>query len=186
MMNETKKATRRQTWAIFCMTGKDVREFGMTIDDAAQCIDELKKFGQSEFDGILLEKKKSKSEVTDRDKDIMLQLRQMYRANMSIECATNHNEVAITVSGGGEKKTFIEKDFFSCGATWYSLPSNMWRFAQKLGFKKGWHEWTADREYSNGKYELSITARSKALSTVQEEHPDVEWLKHVGVGTWID
>lgn len=58
--NDTRPATKRQTWALFCLTKKDHRDMGLTIYEASQLISKLKAEGNGTTPKTTARKKKTR------------------------------------------------------------------------------------------------------------------------------
>jgi hypothetical protein len=122
------KATSRQTWAIFCMTGWDVRNCNLSCDDASKLIGDLK--AGKEFDPKLYEGirqvKKVKTETVD------------YKAiydeamNAGIEAGKNAIPTPMIVSEGivGGKQWYVDEG--ACGFAWVVVSPATQPFARWL------------------------------------------------------
>lgn len=99
--------------------------------------------------------------------------------------AGNKSVTAITVSGGGEKKTYFESAFSGCGAVWFSMDSKDWRLAKSLGFEKGYRGYKFGWDYWNGQFGDACNAYPKALSELSEKYPN-SFLDKVSTDSWID
>jgi hypothetical protein len=87
--------------------------------------------------------------------------------------------------GMGQGTTFLEEGFSGCGSVEFTLPSNEWRTAKELGFKKGYRNWYIYHEYWNGQFGDACRAYAEALKEMKELYPD-SILTKVQLETHID
>lgn len=119
------------------------------------------------------------------NKKILDELVAMAEALTNERVAGNKSVTAITVSGGGDSKTYLEPAFSGCGAVWFEMDSKDWRLAKSLGFKKGYRSWTYGRRYWNGQFGDACNGYPTALSELNTKYPN-SFLDKVGNGSWID
>lgn len=110
------KATSRQTWAIFCMTGWDVRNCNLTVEKASEIIGDLKAgkvFNPLLYEGIRQVKKVATTNAAD--------YRKIYDEAMEAGRVAGENAIpnSMIVTSETKEQWYVSEG--ACGFAWVKI-----------------------------------------------------------------
>lgn len=164
--NPDAPATRRQTWALFCMTKQDWREKNLTVFEASQLIDKLKR-GES-IDGV-----KGSAEVKLRKAKF-----DAVEISKEAEAAGEAAGAAVTPQGMIVQQHVDMTDDNSPVAKQWAVPEGPCGFAWVVVRCKN----SESRSFINQLKKLKI-----ATSDVNEHNSTIRWRPHYngGFAYWV-
>lgn len=98
----------------------------------------------------------------------------------------NTSKTAITVSGGGDSKTYIETGFTGCGMVGFEILKKDWKLAKTLGGEKGYRAYSLDGNYYNGQYGDACSVVCGVLNAFKAKYLSNSAIQLIQVYQWID
>jgi hypothetical protein len=105
---------------------------------------------------------------------------------VAVKVSKNTSKTAITVSSGGESKTYIESAFSGCGMINFHISSKDWKLAKTLGGAKSYRNWSLGGQYYNGQYGDACSVVSDVLDAFKAKYSDNIAIQKIDYSTWID
>lgn len=168
-------ATKNQTWAIFCMTGWDIRNCGLTLEQASVLISDLKNgkpFEPLKYNGA---KQIRKINNTSKNEYAKIWQQAQEAGKKALQAAIPIPMIVEQHSNMMDDSSPIAKSYYvsegACGFAWIEIHPARGKFvnwcrSNKIGSKGyygGWHIWISEGGQSIERKEQYAKAASEVL-----------------------